>query len=283
MYDINGLVSRATTLAPLPTTYYELNNAINNPSASLKDIGNIITQDASLTAQLLRIANSALFNFPAQISTVSQAITVVGIQQLRELTLACTVLRAFPLIPDNYVNISAFWQHSLAVGISARVLASYRKESNIERFYVLGLLHDIGRIVMYLGDPDSSRELLQRAHQSNQLLHQLERSLWETDHGEISASFLEKWNLPPSIWEPIRYHHTPEKSENFQDECAIIHLADIIAHCLELGMSGEKRISPISDVAWDRLGMEAEQLPQIVEEVEYQFNESLELFRSNLH
>lgn len=283
MYDINGLVSRATALAPLPNTYYELNNAINNPSTSLKDIGNIINQDASLTAQLLRIANSALFNFPAQISTVSQAITVVGIQQLRELTLACTVLRAFPLIPDNYVNISAFWQHSLAVGIGARVLASYRKESNIERFYVLGLLHDIGRVVMYLGDPDSSRELLQQANQSSQLLHQLEDALWQTDHGNISATFLEKWKLPASIWEPIKHHHHPEKAENFQEESAIIHLADIIAHTLELGISGEKRIPPISDVAWEKVGITTDQLPEIVDEVERQFNESLELFHSNLH
>ena len=99
----------------------------------------------------------------------------------------------------------------------------------------------------------------------------------------LNAFFLEKWNLPSSIWEPIKYHHSPEKAENFQEECAIIHVADIIAHCLELGMSGEKRISPISDTAWNSLGMTADQLPQIVEEVEYQFNESLELFSGNLH
>lgn len=283
MYDVEMLVTRTATLAPLPKTYYQLNNAINNPSTSLKDIGDIINQDASLTAQLLRIANSALFNFPAQITSVSQAITVIGIQQLRELTLACTVLRAFPLIPGNYVNIAGFWQHSLAVGVASRVIASFRKESNIERYYVLGLLHDIGRIVMFLGDPDTSRELLQSSSQSKQLLHNIETARWELDHGHISAAFLAHWNLPAAIWEPLSQHHHPEKADNYQEECATVHVADIIAHALELGISGEKRVPPISDVAWQRLGLNPEQLPQIVAEIEHQYDESVDLFKSNLH
>lgn len=283
MYNIDALIARTTKLAPLPKTYYQLSNAINNPSTSLNDIGEIINQDPSLTAQLLRIANSAMFNFPSQINSVNQAITVIGIQQLRELTLACTVLRAFPLIPGNYVNIDGFWQHSLAVGIAARVIARHRKESNIERYYVLGLLHDIGRIVVYLGDPDTSRELLQSANQSQQLLHNLETARWEVDHGDISSAFLSHWGLPASIWEPLQHHHAPEKSDNYQDECATIHLADIIAHALELGISGEKRVPPLSDVAWQRLGLNPDQLPQIVEQIETQYHESVDLFKSNLH
>ncbi len=283
MYDIQALVTRATALAPLPDTYYQLNNAINNPSSSLKDIGAIITQDASLTAQLLKIANSALYNFPSQINTVSQAITVVGIQQLRELTLACTVLRAFPLIPDGLVNISSFWQHSLGVGVASRVLADYRKESNIERFYVLGLLHDIGRIVMYLGDPTTSQKILHNAEHTSELLYRLEHLHLSSDHGEISSTFLQRWKLPASISEPIRHHHHPEKAHAYQDECAIIHFADIIAHTLELGGSGEKRVPPISDTAWNRLGLTTEVLPEIVAETERQYQESVSLFSNNLH
>jgi len=282
-YDIDSLISRTSVLATPPTIYYQLNSAINNPSTSLKDIGNIIGQDASLTAQLLRISNSVFFNFPTQITTVEQAITIVGIQQLRELTLACTVLNAFPSIPDDQIDINQFWQHSLSVGVASRVLASVRKESNVERYYVLGLLHDLGRVIICLGDPIATRELLQQAAQSKRLLHQLELERWQVDHGEIGAAFLKNWNLPASIYQPIHHHHRPEKAEDYSDECAIIHVADIIAHALELGGSGEKRVAPLSDKAWQRLGINPEQLPEIAEKTKTQYNESIELFKSNLH
>lgn len=282
-YDIDSLISRTSALATPPTIYYQLNSAINNPSTSLKDIGNIISQDASLTAQLLRISNSAFFNFPTQITTVEQAITIVGIQQLRELTLACTVLNAFPSIPDDQIDINQFWQHSLGVGVASRVLASVRKESNVERYYVLGLLHDLGRVIICLGDPVATRELLQQAAQSKRLLHQLELEQWQVDHGEIGAAFLKNWNLPASIYQPIHHHHCPEKAEEYPNECAIIHVADIIVHVLELGGSGEKRIAPLSDEAWQRLGINPEQLPEIADKTRTQYNESIELFKSNLH
>ncbi len=283
MYDIDALISRITALAPLPSTYYELNNSINNPSSSLKDIGNIINRDVSLTAQLLRIANSALFNFPAKITSVSQAITVIGIQQLKELTLACTVLRAFPSITEEDLNIDDFWRHSLAVAVASRILARHRKESNIEHYYVLGLLHDIGRIVMFLGDPKRAHDLQKNFDHTCQLMHNLEFTVWDTDHGNIGAKFLESWNLPASIWEPLRHHHHPEKAESYQDECAIIHVADIIVHTLELGYSGDQCVPPISDIAWQRLGIETDKLPEIVNEIEHQFEESVGLFKSNLH
>lgn len=282
-YDIDSLISRTTALATPLTIYHQLNSAINNPSTSLKDIGNIINQDPSLTAQLLRISNSVFFSFPAHITTVEQAITIIGIQQLRELTLACTVLTTFPSIPDEQIDINQFWQHSLGVGIASRVLASVRRESNIERYYVLGLLHDLGRVIICLGDPAATRELLQQARQSKQLLYQLELEHWQVDHGEIGAVFLKNWNLPASIYQPIHHHHCPEKSENYPNECAIIHVADIIAHALELGGSGEKRIAPLSDKAWQRLGINPEQLPEIVEKIQTQYSESIELFKSNLH
>ncbi len=281
-YDIDSLISRTTVLATPPIIYYQLNSAINNPRTSLKDIGNIINQDASLTAQLLRISNSVFFNFPTQITTVEQAITVVGIQQLKELTLACTVLNAFPSIPDDLIDINQFWQHSLSVGVASRVLANIRKESNVERYYVLGLLHDLGRIITCLGDPVATRKLLQ-ADQPTQLLHQLELEHWQVDHGDIGAAFLKSWNLPPSIYQPIQHHHRPEEAENYPNECAIIHVADIIVHALELGGSGEKRIAPLTDKAWQRLGINPDQLPEIAEKIKAQYSESIELFKSSLH
>jgi len=284
MYNIPALIERSSKLASLPDVYYRLSNAINNPSSSLKDIADIIAQDPALTAQLLRIANSALFNFPARIDTVSQAITIVGIQQLRELTLACSVMNAFPMIPEQLVSSRDFWQHSIAVGVACRVIADYRKESNIERFYVLGLLHDIGRLLMFLADPEEATKLLaSEVGHTTKLLHNIEHDNWGCDHSEIGSLLLTQWKLPRSLSEPIRYHHNPDAAKGHLEEAAVLHFADILAHVLELGGSGEKRVPKLSESSWIRLGLGTDQLGDILEEIERQYQESLTIFASALH
>jgi HD-like signal output (HDOD) protein len=283
MDRLTALIDRSSTLASLPDIYYKLSSVINNPSSSLKDIAEVIEKDPALMAQLLKIANSALFNFPSQVTTITQAITVVGIQQLKELTLACNVISAFPLIPKHFIDNESFWKHSLAVGVASRVIASYRKESNIERFYVLGLLHDIGRLVVFLDDPNAAEQSIHTSNQQQELLHKVEKRMWDYDHGEISSELLKHWKLPQSLWEPIRYHHAPDLCNEYPEEAAVIHLADILAHTLELGGSGEKRIPPLNTSAWERLGLDVSYLEGILKETEEQYDASVNLFSQRMH
>ncbi|TNF36982.1 MAG: HDOD domain-containing protein, partial [Gammaproteobacteria bacterium] len=148
--DIATLLRNTPKLASLPTVYNKLNEAVDSPTSSSQDIADIIMEDSALAARLLKLSNSAFFGFPSRIDTISQAVTVIGMRELRDLVLATSVVSMFKDIPTNLVSPESFIEHSIATGVAARVMATHRRESNVERFFVAGLLHDIGRLVLFM-------------------------------------------------------------------------------------------------------------------------------------
>lgn len=282
-HDVQSLLGKAAVLPSLPDIYYRLVDAINNPMSSLGDVARLIGQDAVLTGQLLRIANSALFGFPSRISSIDQAITVVGMQQLKELSLACHVTHLFPGIPAHLIDNDDFWRHGLAVGLAARAIATHRREANIERYYALGLLHDLGRLIIYIQAPSEAEQILEHCRGTPLLMEDAEQNLLGTTHGEISGALLRHWKLPDSLWEPVLHHHHPERAVHHPEATAILHVADIMAHTLEYGSSGEKFVPPLSDHAWRLLGLDINHIDRVLAEIEGQYQEAIHLLRPGIH
>ena len=129
----------------LPTIYVELQKALSDPDKTFRDLGDIIGFDPALSARLLKIVNSPFYGFPSKIDTISHAISIIGMDQLTDLALATLVIYQFEGIPNNMFNMEKFWWHSVACGVAARSIADIRNEKNAERFYLAGILHDIGR------------------------------------------------------------------------------------------------------------------------------------------
>ena len=126
----------------------EIEAALQSPQCNLSTIGDAIQKDPDLTARLLRLANSPFFGFANRLSTVAEAVSLLGIQQIQDMIVASSVLEQFKGVPDNLVNKDSFWRHSLAVGITARLLAMERRLPKPDKFFVAGLLHDVGRLVL---------------------------------------------------------------------------------------------------------------------------------------
>lgn len=265
-------------LNTLPEVYYQVNEAINCPTSDINDIASLVSEDPALCARLLRIANSAMFNFPTPIDTISQAVTVIGTQQLRDLTLACNLGNLFPGIPPHIVNMEQFWRHSIGAGICARTIASMRRENNVEKFYLMGLLHDLGRLAIYSLLPEFSAKVLNDVSGQSRLCLEIVDEPGEVDHAEISAILLEHWQLPALLSEPIRYHHRPARSASYPEYAAIIHLADILAHAMQLGSSGCALVPPLSPQAWERIGLQIDHLDTIFERVEEQYEDAVNVF-----
>ena len=276
MTEARDLMKGTLEIPSLPMIFTRIDEAVNNPRSSLADIGRVISEDSSLTARLLKIVNSAFYSFPSKIETISRAVTVVGTQQLRDLTLATSVMKLFQGIPPDLINMEAFWKHSIACGVAARVLAAHKREANIERFFVAGILHDIGRLVLCMKDPDWMRSALGRCHASCELLYKVEIEELGFDHASLGRVLLENWKLPASLVETVAYHHNPEAAARFPIEAAVVHLADIIAHAMQLGSSGERFVPPLSPLAWERAGMSAGQLPAAIEQIDRQYREAVE-------
>ena len=140
------LIKGSVRLSSLPEIYFKINDAINDPESSFGDVAEIIQNDVSLSARLLKMVNSSFYNFPSEIDTISHAISIVGTKQLRDLALATMVVTAFDGIPEDFVDMKDFWRHSVACGVSAWVIATNCLEENSERHYLTGILHDVGPV-----------------------------------------------------------------------------------------------------------------------------------------
>lgn len=273
--DPAAIVRGLTKVASLPTIFVKLDETINSPRSTNKDLARVISEDTAMAARLLRIANSAMYNFPARVDTVSHAITVIGINQLRDLVLACSVIRMFDNLSESLVSMESFWRHSIGCGIAARVLAGLRREANIERYFVTGLLHDIGRLIMFTELTREYPIVMAEREKNPALLYKIEQEMLGFDHAKLGGLLLQAWQLPERLAEAVAFHHAPTKAKKFPTEAAVIHVADVIANALRLGSSGEKYVPPINEQAWETTTLPATAVATIVEQLEVQYNDAV--------
>lgn len=279
---IEKLVEETRTVYSLPFFYERLNEAINHPRSSINDIARIINEDQGLTARILKLANSPMFGYYSRVDSISMAVTIIGTQQLRDLALASSVIKIFQGIPEELITMASFWKHSIACGIVARNIGAYLRESNVERFFVAGMLHDVGQLVMCAAIPEIIREIMVTSKESDQLYYVSESSILGFDHTEVGEALFRNWKIPASIHEPVACHHSPGRAKQFPLEAAVIHLADIFCQAMEFGQSGEWCVSRLDEDAWKRLDMPASLLGTILKQAEPQIDEVFAILREEL-
>ena len=274
-----SLVKNIRGLASLPAVFTRLNEAVNGNN-SMDQIALIIGEDTNLTARLLKLVNSSFYGFPSKIDTVSRAITLIGTREVRDLALATYVMSLFRDIPGDWVSMESFWRHSIACGFAAQSLAGLRHDEQSETWFVAGLLHDIGRLVIFLNIPEQGRKSLLEAKSSSQLLYVTEREILGFDHASVGGALLREWKLPVSLIEAAMFHHEPVKALREPLPAAMVHVADIIVHSMGLGSSGGVFVPPLASAAWDRLGLSSGVLPAVIRQVELRYETMVQLFKN---
>lgn len=270
--DLHSLIRDNIKVYSVPTIYISLNNAMNNPRSSVTEIGRIISEDQGLTARMLKLANSPLYGYPSRIETISQAVLIIGTKQIRDLALATSVISLFKGIPGGLVSMDTFWRHSIACGVIARVIAGYQRKPNIERFFTVGVLHDIGRLLLFSSAPEEFKKIMTCSKEEKKPLFRLERAKLGFDHSDVGGALLKNWKLSSSLTELVAYHHNPLKAAQHPGETAVIHISDVIAHALQTGNSGDFLVPPLQEQAWGQLKLPIGILPYIVEQSMQQFD-----------
>jgi HD-like signal output (HDOD) protein len=273
----SDLVQGSVQLSSPPLIYQRLMEVINHPRGGAADVAKVVLEDAALTARLLRVVNSAFFAFPRSVDTVSQAVTLVGTSQIRDLALATSVVQLFKDVPKDLIDMDGFWRHSLACGVAARVLAGLRREGNVERFFVAGILHDLGKLIIFQRCPEEARALLEEAKGGRTLVYLAERNLLGFDHGQVGEALLDQWSMPASLREALHFHHSPRMASRYPVETSAVHVADIMANALGFGHGGELFVPPLSPEAWETLAIDAAYLPSTIEEIDRQFQAAVHL------
>jgi HD-like signal output (HDOD) protein len=225
---------------------------VDNPKTSAASLARLISTDQSLTAKILKLANSAYYGFPREISTVNMAIVVMGFNSVRDMGLSLSVFDAFKEVPGAAsFDLSQFWEHSIGCGVAAKLLARRYHHRYAGEAFVAGLLHDIGKVVLDQYLHADFLEIMKRTNDNVQTLDEAEMAVTGTSHGEIGGWLADKWRLPHVISESIRFHHSPWEATREPVLVALVSVANYLCHLSGIGRSGRAIALVPGEETWE--------------------------------
>jgi len=237
-YNIEELQDKIKTIANLPTLPHiasRLMRIVNSPSASADSVAALVSQDVSLSAKTLRLANSAFYGIPRSVNTINNAVIILGFKIIQTMVLSLTVFDMFyddDGEPNGLFDRDAFWEHSLRCAVIGRLLAHKRKRNyalDPEEAFCAGLLHDIGKVVMEQYLNADFHKALYHARANNTPVFEAEKEILGYTHCDVASWLTSGWSLPDEIEQPLVYHHEPEEAAACPEAVLICHIADIMS------------------------------------------------------
>jgi len=269
------ILDKCPELSTLPSVYHKLNEAINSPNCTTGIISRIVSQDPVLTMKVLRMVNSAFYGFPQEIEDIPQAILIIGLQQLNDLVLANTVISLFEKQHTTLFSMEDFWKFSIASGLSSRILGELSSKRFSERLFVGGLLHNIGRLVMAVAEPD----LLIKSHtysiEKGIQMHEAEKEIFGFSNEAMNKHLMECWSIPSSIIDISSHYLSPENSESHQNEALIVSIANSMIQSLGIGNTGEYFINPVSEKDWQEIELSTNSIEEAITRLNEQLKDVL--------
>jgi len=276
----------ANDLPTLPTIAFEVSRLANDPMVGMSELVRIIRNDPSMTGKILRVSNSAFYGMPRRVESLNMALVVLGMREVSNLVTSIAVLKAFPGSGDTEAfQRESFWEHSAGTGEIARVLTAKLQMRLHGIEFTGGLLHNIGKIVLHQYYPQELSKAFKLANDENLPSIVAEQRVLGTDHAEVGAWIAEKWSLPSSIVESIRYHHQPQLAPEHSVLTAVVHIASSLARGI-LTPSLRERVNEhlAQDPAWEVVAKDnpsilSLDIPTFVEEIEENIDRAREFIR----
>ena len=277
-------IEQIENLPTLPEVANKLLKIINDPTTTAVDVANLISRDLSLTSKVLRLANSAFYGIPRTVTTVQNAVVILGLKVINTMVFSITVVKMFPGDGRNELfSRKKFWAHSLACAVIARQLALRMRKFTLfdpEECFCAGLIHDIGRIVLDQYFHENFLKAIQKAVKDKIPLVQAEQETFGFTHMDVGDWLTSRWELPQDIRVPIVFHHNPSKTEFAREITTLVHLADNMCLELDYGLPGLEARAPVDQTLIAQLGFTTEDLETVktsaAEEIE-KFQSALEL------
>jgi putative nucleotidyltransferase with HDIG domain len=266
--DICARLQAMKNLRTQPAVIARITRLLQNPATNAEELGSAVRADQVLASRVLKLVNSAFYGFPGKIGSISHAVALLGFSTVKNIALTASVLDIFKTDGGGKFNVRDVWKHSLACGVAAQSLARAVKYEFQEECFVAGLLHDIGKVVLFQIAPDDFARVVEDAAESKTLFYDSERKLLGMNHQEIGGMLIEQWRLPTKILSAASSHHNPPPvADDDSRLTAIVHCADILARALGYGNGGDRKIPMISDKAWDALNMDGVNLEKLFDTI----------------
>ncbi|WP_233248549.1 HDOD domain-containing protein [Desulfonatronum sp. SC1] len=265
------IVRHEVGLASFPDIYFKIREILDNPKSSARDIADVVNTDVGFSAKLLKLVNSPFFGFTAKVDSVSRAVSLVGAQEISTLALGISTINYFKNIPPELMDMRTFWRHSLRCAVFAKLISAKLKLPS-ERHFTAGLLHDVGRLIIFKNMAYASVEALLLARSDMVPLVEAESTILDYNHAEVGELLLAEWGFPKALKDLIGHHHDPEKAAS-RREAAIIQLADIMANVAEISTGGMYALPGMTQEDWNLLELDERFLSQLMSMHDAHFEE----------
>lgn len=255
------ILKRIQDLPPLPTSALRVIALTKNPATSARELENVIGQDPALAASMLRQANSAYYGYARRISSLQEAIVVLGFQATQGLAMAAAVS---PILKTSLVGYGieqeGLWKHSMLTAMAAKSLCKKFKIPYEDIAFTAGLLHDIGKLVISIYIQEVGAYLLKKVNEATLSYVELEEKVIGYNHASVGGLLAKGWNLPEDLVAAIAFHHAPANAQIYEELACVIHVANGVASLLGIGGGVDSFLNPIQQDALSRLSLKESDL-----------------------
>ena len=269
------IVSKVHALPSLPAVAMELLARIEQNNADIHQLSAIVAKDQALSAKALRLANSSFYGMQRKVTTIPQALSILGLNSLRTLVTTTAVIDHFSATDLEGFDFQGFWRHSIAAAVCARLIAK-RVDVNPESAFMAGLLHDIGRLVLVTEFPVQYQTAINYRTEHDCTMLAAERAILSCDHAAVGHALAEHWRFPLAIQMAVAGHHTPDQQWS-GGLINLVHVADAIARALDLCADENDLVPSLSPSAWNSLNLDQGTVMRVLHETELQFNEMCQI------
>ena len=283
MHSAHEIIASVDELKSLPAVYHRVRDELESPHGSLTEIAKLLAYDGALTARLLHVVNSPLYGFSGQIDEVMRAVQLLGMQQVHDLVLTVAIADVFEGVNAERMDMRKYWRLSILRALSARVTARRCGVLDAERMFLVGLLADLGHLVLYLTVPELADQAQREADETETPLHMVERRLIGADYAEVCCALLESWRLPRNFAPIVGGQYAPVTAGQHSFEAAIVFLANRITDADRRAVSSQDAAAAVDSGVWAQLDLAPESFSEIREEAELNLAAAISLFFPRLH
>jgi len=277
---MNEIISDVRSFPSMSGTAVKVLKLVDDPESTASKIEELLRYDPAITANILKLTNSAYFGLPARIGSVRQAIVLLGWKRLGKLVMtSCVNAILDKPVPGYDLPSGELWRHSIAVSVAAELLAKELGIAADDEVYTAALLHDLGKLV--LGNyVRKDLQAIERAAGEGIPFQVAEREVLGTDHAEIGGRLLKSWSFPESLVKSVRYHHDPDAAKEPNTIIDLVHVANVLCLMIGIGVGREGLRYAPSPAATKRLGIKTRQLELVASQTLQWANELSDLFEA---
>ncbi|GIV16321.1 MAG: phosphohydrolase [Armatimonadota bacterium] len=277
-HKLQQLVQTIRDLPALPEVVVRVMRMTEDPRSDAQSIARVIATDQAMTARVLKLANSAFYGLPRRVSTLSEAVVILGFRTIKNLAIAASTFELLNReIAGYWLQRGELWRHSLACAIGAQLIARKVRLPVVEEAFVCGLLHDIGKVAINLFVREQFDQIMEHAQQERIPFVEAEQAVLGFNHAMAGGLIAEKWNLPPTLVSVIKYHHQPSAAPDNDPMIAVVHLADILSITMGIGIGGDGLYYALEEGTLQRFGLEQADIDDLCNQIVDQLAQAADL------